>query len=274
MRSRTRRSRSCDVRPSDAGSPGDLSRRSGSAGGAGHPPDARRPWDPRPLLLAFAVVNAVAVSADVIGLLLLLPLLIPAVALRPDDGFAQPGSLRRALPVIVGLFVLVLAGHGLDLEVDAVVDPLGLREGAIVCLRLVVLYASAATLTALVGAAGIAQAVRWLVRLVHPPLADRVFHMIVLTFRFLPRLWEIASETQAAARLRSPRGYSRFRGIVSGIIYRFVLEADRAADAATVRRFFTWAPPVRFEGLRGSLLLGAASTVYSAVVWLLDSGAT
>jgi energy-coupling factor transporter transmembrane protein EcfT len=294
MRSRNRRSRSGEARSGEARSgearsgearagearsgktrsPYDHSPRSCSAGGVGHPPVARRPWDARPLLLAFVVVNAVALSADALGLLLLLPLLIPAVALRADDGIAPPGALRRALPVIVGLFLLVLAGHGLDLQSDTIVDPPGLLEGTVVCLRLVVLYASAATLTALVGAVGVAQVVRWLVRFVHPPFADRVFHMVVLTFRFLPRLWEIASETRAAAKLRSPRGYSSFRGTVSGIVYRFVLEADRAADAATVRRFFAWTPPVCFEGMRRSLLVGAASTVYSVVVRLLDSGAT
>lgn len=231
-------------------------------------------WDARLLLVGFFVVNSVALATDAVGLLLLALLLAPTLLTqRPAALLPRPG--RRRAAILFGILGLtILLGHGLDFDGAVRINRPGLIEGLTVCLRLCVLYGAAAALSRLVSGLEVAYALRWVIRVIHPDLADRLFQMTLLVFRFLPRLWEIADETRRVASLRCRSRFESLRGTSLAIVTRFVIEADRVAWAAQARGYFNWSPDHRFHGTRRSVVLLSICIVYCAVVLLADSGAT
>lgn len=228
-------------------------------------------WDARLLLAGFFVVNSVALATDAVGLLLLALLLAPTFLTGRRAELLPRPSRRRALVLFVVLGLTILLGHGLELDG---INRKGLIEGLTVCLRLYVLYGAAAALSRLVAGLEVAHALRWVIRFIHPGLADRLFHMTLLVFRFLPRLWEIADETRSVASLRCRSRFQSLRGTALAVITRFATEADRVAWAAQARGYFSWSPDYRFQGTRRSLVLLSICIAYCAVVLLADSGAT
>lgn len=233
-------------------------------------------WDPRVLLLCFIVVNAAALTIKGAGLWMLLPVVVPVILL-PKPQIVGPRAGRTPYALLI-MAAVVLLGHSMTPsqvpESAFAFSRSGFHDGVHTLVKLAVLYGAAAVLTAMVSAGDLAHALRWALSPVHRELADRGFHMMVLSLRFLPRFFEIAAETRAAADARIQHRVPRLRGFSAAFVRNVVTEADRVALAAQSRRFFDWRGTHEFEGTRRSSYLLVGCTLYVVACALVSSGVT
>jgi energy-coupling factor transporter transmembrane protein EcfT len=156
------------------------------------------------LALMFGV-SPVGLNLGFSGLaLLVLPLILLLALHRP-----APGANLKDLRWIAVMLALVLIARALltDGEPWMAFGPVaatreGLREGALTCLRLILMFMLGAAFIVTTPSAQIKAGVQWFLKPIPFVPAERVATMLSLIIRFIPVILEQAALTSAAQRAR------------------------------------------------------------------------
>ena len=223
--------------------------------------------DPRLKLVLVACASAASLHGGVAGLVWVGGVLVAAGALCAR---LRPGAGGGGLRWLGLLLAFVLAARAVATEgtpgfsaLGVTVTAEGLRDGAVVCLRLALAWLVGALLTATTRSSEVRAAVRWFLKPVPLVPADRVATMLGLLVRFVPLILEESARTAEAQRARAVENRRnpvyRASRLAMALMRRVLTVADRLALAMEARCYTEarTAPPLA-AGRRDWLTFAAA----------------
>jgi energy-coupling factor transporter transmembrane protein EcfT len=234
--------------------------------------------DARMKLILVAAASGIGLRLDFAALgLLALPLLAAAIVCRRGLRI-QAGELRW-IGLLVG-FVTVARGLSADgttvfAFMGVEITREGLREGALVGLRLAVVFLIGSVLMATTRSTEIKAGVQWYLKPLPFIAAERVGTMLGLLVRFIPLIFEDAAAASDAQRARAVE-YRRnpLHRIVKlgvAIMSRILKRSDQLVLAMEARCYSEHrTPPALKAGLAdwGMLALGCG---WLAALWVFDT---
>lgn len=199
--------------------------------------------DPRLKLVLVACASAASLHGGVAGLVWVGGVLVAAGALcarlRPGAGGGGLRWLGLLLAFVLAARAVATEGAPVFSALGVTVTAEGLRDGAVVCLRLALAWLVGALLTATTRSSEVRAAVRWFLKPVPLVPADRVATMLGLLVRFVPLILEESARTAEAQRARAVE-YRRnpvYRAsrLAMALMRRVLTVADRLALAMEAR---------------------------------------
>lgn len=199
--------------------------------------------DPRLKLVLVACASAASLHGGVAGLVWVGGVLVAAGALcarlRPGAGGGGLRWLGLLLAFVLAARAVATDGAPVFSALGVTVTAEGLRDGAVVCLRLALAWLVGALLTATTRSSEVRAAVRWFLKPVPLVPADRVATMLGLLVRFVPLILEESARTAEAQRARAVE-YRRnpvYRAsrLAMALMRRVLTVADRLALAMEAR---------------------------------------
>jgi energy-coupling factor transporter transmembrane protein EcfT len=170
------------------------------------PPRDGRLLDVRLKLILMAGVSVVGLRLGFSGLSMLMVLLIIFFSVFRPAARVHFSELRWVFFLLALVFIArVFSTDGTPLAAfgPVVATREGLREGALVCLRLVLVFIVGAAFIATTRSAEIKAGVQWFLKPLPWVPAERVATMLSLVTRFMPVILEQASKTSDAQRARA-----------------------------------------------------------------------
>ena len=170
------------------------------------PPRYGRVLDVRLKLVLMAGVSVAGLRLGFAGLALLMAALVILCSVYRPAVRVQFSELRWVFFLLALVFIArvfstdgtPLAGLG-----PVAVTREGLREGTLICLRLVLIFIAGAAFIATTRSAEIKAGVQWFLKPVPWVPAERVATMLSLVARFMPVILEQAAKTSDAQRARA-----------------------------------------------------------------------
>jgi len=240
------------------------------------PPRHDRVLDVRLKLILMAGVSVAGLGLGFAGLaLLMVPLIILFSVIRPAAR-VQFSELRWVFFLLALVFIArvfstdgtPLAGLG-----PVAVTREGLREGTLVCLRLVLVFITGAAFIATTRSSEIKAGVQWFLKPVPWVPAERVATMLSLVARFMPVILEQAAKTSDAQRARAGENrrnpIRRMSAFGIPLMRRTFETADNLAVAMEARSYSeTRTDPDLTTGRRDWLFFGTAVALVLTAVCL------
>jgi energy-coupling factor transporter transmembrane protein EcfT len=199
--------------------------------------------DPRLKLVLVACASAASLHGGVAGLVWVGGVLVAAGALcarlRPGAGGGGLRWLGLLLALVLAARAVATEGAPVFSALGVTVTAEGLRDGAVVCLRLALAWLVGALLTATTRSSEVRAAVRWYLKPVPLVPADRVATMLGLLVRFVPLILEESARTAEAQRARAVENRRnpvyRASRLAMALMRRVLTVADRLALAMEAR---------------------------------------
>jgi energy-coupling factor transporter transmembrane protein EcfT len=170
------------------------------------PPRPGRVLDVRLKLILMAGVSVAGLRLGFAGLALLMAALVILFTVYRPVARVQFSELRWVFFLLALVFIArVLSTDGTVLAAfgTVAVTREGLREGTLICLRLVLVFIVGAAFIATTRSAEIKAGVQWFLKPVPWVPAERVATMLGLVARFMPVILEQAAKTSDAQRARA-----------------------------------------------------------------------
>jgi energy-coupling factor transporter transmembrane protein EcfT len=231
--------------------------------------------DVRLKLILMAGVSVAGLGLGFAGLaLLMVPLIILFSVIRPAAR-VQFSELRWVFFLLALVFIArVFSTDGTPLAgLPVAVTREGLREGALVCLRLVLVFVVGAAFIATTRSAEIKAGVQWFLKPVPWVPAERVATMLSLVARFMPVILEQAAKTSDAQRARASENHCnpirRLTAVGIPLMRRTFETADNLAVAMEARCYSeTRTDPDLTTGRRDWMFFGTAVALILTAVAL------
>ena len=230
------------------------------------PPRHGRVLDVRLKLILMAGVSVAGLRLGFAGLSLLMALLIILFSVYRPAARVHFSEMRWVFFLLALVFIArvfstdgtPLAGLG-----PVAVTREGLREGTLVCLRLVLVFITGAAFIATTRSAEIKAGVEWFLKPVPWVPAERVATMLSLVARFMPVILEQAAKTSDAQRARASENrrnpIRRLTAFGIPLIRRTFETADNLAVAMEARCYSeTRTDPFLTTGRRDWVFFGTA----------------
>jgi energy-coupling factor transporter transmembrane protein EcfT len=240
------------------------------------PPRHGRVLDVRLKLVLMAGVSVAGLGLGFAGLALLMAVLVILCSVYRPVARVRVGELRWVFFLLALVFIArvfstdgsVLAAFG-----PVAVTREGLREGALVCLRLVLVFIAGAAFIATTRSAEIKAGVQWFLKPVPWVPAERVATMLGLVARFMPVILEQAAKTSDAQRARAGENrrnpIRRLTAFGIPLMRRTFETADNLAVAMEARCYSeTRTDPDLTTRRKDWLLFGAAVALILTAVYL------
>lgn len=230
------------------------------------PPRHGRVLDVRLKLVLMAGVSVAGLQLGFAGLsLLMAPLIILFIVFRPAARI-HFSELRWVFLLLALVFIArVFSTDGTPLTAfgPVAVTREGLREGALVCLRLVLVFIVGAAFIATTRSSEIKAGVQWFLKPLPWVPAERVATMLSLVVRFMPVILEQAARTSDAQRARAGENrrnpIRRLTAFGIPLMRRTFETADNLAVAMEARCYSeTRTDPELTTGRRDWLFFGTA----------------
>jgi energy-coupling factor transporter transmembrane protein EcfT len=222
--------------------------------------------DPRLKLALVSCASVVSLHGGVAGLAWVGGVLVAGalcVRLRPGAGAVGLRWLSLLLAFVFAARVLATDGAPVFSALGATVTAEGLRDGAVVCLRLALAWLVGALMTATTRSSEVRAAVRWFLKPVPLVPADRVATMLGLLVRFVPLILEESSRTADAQRARAVENRRnpvyRASRLALALMRRVLTVSDRLALAMEARCYTEARTAPALAAGRGDWLTFAAA---------------
>jgi len=161
--------------------------------------------DARFKLLLLVIIGASGLKASPAGLLLLFVLVLPGLihtGIRLRDLFKELRFFLCFLLIVVAIRSVSADGTGLIEIYDISLSAGGLKEGLLVCLRLLLIALSGLLFVATTSMLEIKAAIEWILKPFPFVSGSRISTMTGLMMRFIPVVLEQAKETSDAQKAR------------------------------------------------------------------------
>ena len=198
--------------------------------------------DPRLKVVLAAVASGVSLNAGAAGLVWLGCALVGGVLcarVRPGAGAGELRWLGVLLAFVFAARAVATDGAPVFSAPGITVTAEGLRDGALVCLRLALAYLIGALVVATTRSSEIRAAVRWFLKPVPLVPADRIATMLGLLVRFVPLILEESARTAEVQRSRAIENRRnpvyRVSRLAMALMRRVLTVADRLALAMEAR---------------------------------------
>jgi energy-coupling factor transporter transmembrane protein EcfT len=240
------------------------------------PPRHGRVLDVRLKLVLMAGISMAGLQLGFGGLSILLVLLIIFFSVSRPAARVNFSELRWVFFLLALVFVArVFSTDGAPLAAfePVAVTREGLRDGALVCLRLVLVFIVGAAFIATTRSSEIKAGVEWFLKPVPWVPAERVATMLSLVVRFMPLILEQAEKTSDAQRARASENrrnpIRRLTAFGIPLMRRTFEAADNLAVAMEARCYSeTRTDPDLTIGRRDWVFFGTAVTVILTAVAL------